>query len=313
MDLRALLPFVLCILVGVAPLRAEEHLTYPHVYQELRGVAQDVELVREVMGRPKVTASPWEVLEAEPRHVYSQVQTILRDVNQLSLQLTGEAQPMPTAPEEVIEIGHLHELVTASRAGLDRIRNKLEIGYRAEPNGLEDGRGPEDIMSEAVQVDRQLELMLDRPISSEDVYDRLKVAASYVAGVLTTDPDKPVYGTLPLFEPHKMPSDVYRRVLECLAIAQAIDREYGIPVLQINLRPELIRDDIHSSDVFHLATTVLVELANLTLTLEGEYVDLPPIERPEHIFPSHAYQMAGLLQEQLSKLEAKLEEERNGG
>ena len=285
---------------------AAEDPTIAHVYQSMEQISQDVELIREVMGRPVVTSSPWIVIDAEMRHVYYQMQTVLRDVNRLARELTGEGAELLPVPLGDIEASHLHELANATRGGLDRIRGELGIAYRTEARALDSRRRPEDVLREAVQVDRQLELMLDRPIVPADVYDRLMLAAAYVAGALTEEPGDPVYGDLPPFEPHKMPADVYRRVLECLAIAQEIDRKHGIPVLQLDLRRELRRRDIEPPDVYHLATTVLTELAHLTLTLDAVDVDLPPIERPKHIFPAHVYQVAGMLQDQMARLEDKL-------
>ena len=58
--------------------------------------------------------------------------------------------------------------------------------------------------------------------------------------------------------------------------------------------------------IYHLATTVLAELAHLTLMLDAVYVDLPPIERPEFIFPAHVYQVVGMLQNRMAHLESKL-------
>ena len=288
---------------------AAEDSGIAHVYQAMGQISQDVELIREVMGRPKVTTAPWIVIEAETRHVYYQMQTVLRDVNRLARELTGEGAQLPPSPLGEFEVSHLRDLSVAMRSGLERIMGELGITYRAEAGELDPDRGPQDVLREAVQVDRQLELMLDRRITSADVYDRLMLAATYVAGALTDDPEAPVYGTLPPFDPHKMPSDVYRRVLECLAIAQEIDRKHGIPVLQLDLRRELRRRDIEPSDVYHLATIVLVELAHLTLMLDAVDVDLPPVERSKHIFPAHGFQIAGMLQDQMARLEAKLEEE----
>ena len=297
--------FALALLpVGTAG--ASEDLTIAHVHRAMAQISQDVELIRETMGRPRVTARPWIVIEAEMRHVYYQMQTVLRDVNRLDRELMGEGAELPTVPLAEIEVGHLQELATATLAGLDRIRARLGITYRTEPGEIDRRRGTPDVLREAVQVDRQLELMLDRPIVPADVYDRLMLAAAYVAGALTENPEEPDYGDLPPFEPHKMPADVYRRVLECLAIAQEIDREHGIPVLQLDLRRELRRQDIEPPDVYHLATIVLTELAHLTMMLDAEYVDLPPIERPELIFPAHVYQIAGMLQNQMARLESKL-------
>ena len=66
---------------------------------------------------------------------------------------------------------------------------------------------------------------------------------------------------------------------------QEVGAERGIQVLQLNLRTELRRRDILPADVYHLATTVLTEIAQLTLLLEAADVDLPPVERPKAYLP----------------------------
>jgi len=42
------------------------------------------------------------------------------------------------------------------------------------------------------------------------------------------------------------------------------------------------------------------------LELDAHDVDLPPIERPAYIFPSHVFRMAGMLEDELNRLEASL-------
>ena len=79
----------------------------------------------------------------------------------------------------------------------------------------------------------------------------------------------------------------------------------GVDVLKLNLRRELRRRDIAPADVYDLATTLLSEVAYLTLVLDAKDVDAPPIERPKHIFPSHVYRIAGMLQDELARLEAR--------
>ena len=122
---------------------------------------------------------------------------------------------------------------------------------------------------------------------------------------MTEDESTPIYGELPPFEPGKVPADVYRRVLECLELATVIGEKRGVSVLKLNLRRELRRRDIVPADVYDLATTLLSELAYLTLVLNARDVEAPPIERPGHVFPSHVYRMAGMLQDELARLEAK--------
>lgn len=297
----------ICIMFATVAAFAEE-IRPPHVYQAVTQTSQDIELIREVMGRPKLDTPPWTVEHAEPRHVYYQVRTMFRKVARLLEQTTGEEISTPPLAESVeIEPRHVLEIVHAAQKGIGKIRGELGISYLAELPPLEDDRQPRDVLREVLQANRQLNLMLNRPILPPDVYGQLELAATYVAGALTTDESEPIYGALPPFDSGKMPSDVYRRVLECLSIAQDIGRQHGIAVLQVNLRRELRRRDIAPSDVYDLATTLLAEVAYLTLRLEAFDVDLPPIERPKHIFPSHVYQMATMLQNELAQLQEKLQ------
>ena len=295
-----------CAVVAAnAAFGADEEVTPAHVYQAVGKVVADIELIREAMGRPKLQTPPWVVDHAEPRHVFYQAQTLLRKANRLAMQLNGVERIVPTAGDETRPADVL-ALIGGVQQQVDAVRGELGLTYSAEVAELQPDRRPRDVLREVVQASRQLNLLLDRRIKPEDVYSQLELAAAYVAGALTDDVAVPVYGTLPPFEGGKQPADVYRRVMECLGIAQAIGTKQGIDVLQLNLRRELRRRDIAPADVYDLATTVLAELAYLTLVLEARDVDLPPVERPKHIFPSHVYRLAGMLQDELARLEAKL-------
>ena len=125
MWVRRQLAFVLAAALCSAAAWAEEaEVAPPHVYQALRQVAQDVELVREVMGRPKMDAPAWIVDHAEPRHVYYQVQTVFRKIDRLARQLTVESGELPPAPVGAIEPRHVLRVVEAA-GGLARLEAQL--------------------------------------------------------------------------------------------------------------------------------------------------------------------------------------------
>ena len=285
---------------------AEDETTSAHVYQAVVRLGADVGLVREVMGRPESTTDPWIVVEAEPRHVFYQALTLLRKANRLAMELTEEQRVgLLPVPEGEIEPALVLDVINRAGVQVDAVRNELEITYRAESPQLESDRQPSDVLREIVQVSRQLNFLIDRQFRPEDVYGRLELAATYVAGALTEDEATPEYGELPPFESGKVPADVYRRVLECLELATVIGERRGVDVLKLNLRRELRRRDIAPADVYDLATTLLSEVAYLTLVLDAKDVDAPPIEQPKHIFPSHVYRIAGMLQDELARLEAR--------
>ena len=104
----------------------------PHVYQAVRQVAQDVELIREVMGKPKLEAPAWVVDHAEPRHVFYQAQTLFRQVGRLAQQMTGEESVLPPFPTGEIEPQHVLRVVQAAQERVERVRDELGISYSAE-------------------------------------------------------------------------------------------------------------------------------------------------------------------------------------
>ena len=286
---------------------AEEEITPAHVYQAVTQVSANIGLIREVMGRPELTTEPWVVIDAQPRHVYYQALTLFRKANRLATELAGaERQVPPSVLGEEIVPADVYAVVALARGHVDTVRRELGMTYGAEQAALEPDRQPRDVFRQIIQASRQLNHLLDRQFKPEDVYGRLELAATYVAGALTEDASDPVYGVLPPFEAGKVPADVYRRVLECLELATVIGEKRDIDVLRLNLRRELRRRDIAPADVYDLATTLLSELAYLTLVLDAKDVPAPEIERPEHIFPAHVYRMAGMLQDELARLEASL-------
>ena len=229
----------------------------------------------------------------------------MRKANRLAEELgAAERVAPPTLLEEEIVPANVLGIVDLARVQIDAVRGELGMTYGAEARDLDPDREPRDVMREIVQASRQLNFLLDRQFKPEDVYGRLELAATYVAGALTEHESEPAYGRLPPFESGKMPADVYRRVLECLELATVVGEKHGISMLKLNLRRELRRRDIVPADVYDLATTLLSELAYLTLVLDARDVEAPPIERPSHIFPSHVYRLAGMLQDELARLEA---------
>ena len=285
---------------------ADEEITPAHVYQAVDQLSANIGLIREVMGRPETTTEPWVVIDAQPRHVFYQAMTLLRKANRLAEEL-GAAERVAPPPllEEEIAPANVLGVVDLARGQIDAVRRELGMTYGAEPDELDLDREPRDVLREIVQASRQLNFLLDRQFKPGDVYGRLELAATYVAGALTEDESEPVYGRLPPFESGKIPADVYRRVLECLELATVIGEQHGVSMLKLNLRRELRRRDIAPADVYDLATTLLSELAYLTLVLDAKDVEGPPIERPSHVFPSHVYRMAGMLQDELARLEAR--------
>ena len=296
----------LLVALGIAAAAEAQEITSTHVYQAVGQIATDVELLRETMGRPLSEMPPWIVDHALSRHVLYQAQALRHNANQLGRQLGLPMQDMPPAPIGEVTPADVLEVVRATHALLDLTRKQLGVDYGTDLPPLATEQLPRDVLRELVQASRQLNLMLDDPIHAKSTYDQLESAASRVAGVLSKDGATPLYSPPPPFEHGRTPIDVYRRVLECVGLAQKIGAKKGIEVLQLNLRMEMRRTDIGPSDSYHLVTTLLAELEHLSTVLDTQPAEPPPIERPQYILPSHVHRMAGVLRNELARLDMKL-------
>ena len=301
--MKVLAPLLVAVWVGMAA--SAQEVTSAHVYQAVGQITADVELLRDTMGRPTSKMPPWIVDHALPRHVLYQAQALFHNANRLGSQLGLAEQDVPPVPAGQVTPADVLEVVRATHALLDMVRKQLDVNYGTDLPPLVAEQLPRDVLRELVQASRQLNLMLDEPIHPKDVYDQLESAAAHVAGALADGDGKPSYAPPPPFEPRRTQVDVYRRLLECVGLAQKIGAKEGIEVLQLNLRMEMRRTDIGPSDSYHLATTLLAELVHLGTVLKTGPAEPPPVERPAYILPAHVYRMAGVLRNELARLDRK--------
>ena len=299
--MKVLAPLLIAVWIGAAA--DARAVTSAHVYQAVGQISADVELLRETMGRPTSKMPPWIVDHALPRHALYQAQALFNNANQLGSQLGLATRDLPPMPDGEVAPADVLVVIRATHGLLDGARKRLGVNYGTDLPPLVAEQLPRDVLREIVQASRQLNLMLDEPVHPKDVYDQLESATAHVAGALTKEDAEPSYAPPPPFEPRRTPVDVYRRVLECVGLAQKIGAKEGIEVLQLNLRMEMRRTDIGPSDSYHLATTLLAELVHLSMVLDTAPAGPPPIERPTYILPAHVYRMAGALRNELARLD----------
>ena len=108
---------------------AEEEVNPAQVYQAVEQLAANVDLVREVMGRPELTTDPWIVVDAQPRHVVYQAMTLHRKANWPSSELVGAARAglLPALGDE-IDLGTVLSVVQGTTAGR-LARRRLRPGH----------------------------------------------------------------------------------------------------------------------------------------------------------------------------------------
>lgn len=277
----------------------------PASYALANQLADELELVRERMGRPFDDSPRLPVSEVTQAELYFQTQTLLRKANQLAQELAGAA---PRAPGPVPS----GEIVAADVYGLlqdalDQVRHAAEAIGITEKAVYEQRLAtiaPTGVFLVVIDINRQLNLMLRAPISDADVFDEISNAVTYAASLLSMHTGTAPVPQAPPFDGYKRPADVYLRLTECIDAIIRIAPKAGVQVLDLSPRRN-IPDNTVPGQVLDIARLVTADLAIMARALDAPLVrsELPT---PKHVFATEVYAHAGILLRQLEELERRL-------
>ena len=167
----------------------------------------------------------------------------------------------------------------------------------------------QDVVEAMFNINRQINPLLERRYLPEDVYERLDLTTTYVAGVLKQH-DLELFPKVE-FVPRKQPGDVYLKLLDCLELNEEIGRRLNIPVLEINRR-RMADSYSELSNNYDLATLLVADVARWTEALEGAEDVFPEEYELNHVFPSNVYQKASQLEAQLKAVLEQIERKGSG-
>lgn len=257
----------------------------------------DVEVVRRYLGKQKSELGAFAVDFAAPRHDFSQAQTLFRRINVLGQETAGRSpQSPPVAPDREIVPEDVLNVVRRAHDQLDIVKQTFGLASPpAKPTRVSRTR-PEDVLVAMVRVQRQVNLMLVRRYLPPDVYEPLDLATIYVAGVLAHR-NKELFPKIE-FVPNKQPIDVFRKLLDCMALSAAIGEHLNLDVLKINVR-RMRSSQTRLSNNFDVATMLLTDIAYWSESLEGADDIYSESGVMPHIVPSHVFQKASQLEAQL--------------
>lgn len=297
---KRLLSALLCLAAAfmVANVRSAE-IDARELFKSVTELRGEIEQIRIVMGEPLPASREYRIHDAVPRHVFYQAQTLFRKSNQFAQQIAGVSrQPPRLAPEGGIESGDVLQVLSDSREQLGFVKRALGITEPVAQAKLEPRKRPSDVLYELIEAGRVINFISGRTVAWTTIYDRVLLAITYVGGALSEESRFP---PLPAFEPGKFPQDVFARLQECMELSRTLAAEHGVAILRIeSIRATEVGPTV--IEVLDMATIVLSDLAELTYEMEAEDVPMPEYAHPSRVFPSHVYQLVGVLQAQMEML-----------
>lgn len=272
------------------------------VFVRVAVVRAELESIRFVMGRSKNNQPEIDVSGAEPREVYFQALTLFRKADRLCFERTREREAEPKAPTRSLTPTDVYGVVDAALKRIRRVKKKLGIDKQATPPARDKTKTPTDVFQSCVQASRQLNLLLDRQFTPSDVFQQVTRSVAFASRLLERFPDAETIPDEPEFEPAKRPADVYGRLVSCFKIIKRVAENSGENVLGFDPDQKLYLQ-AEPSDVYDIASLLISELSYLHSKLPSAK---PPhkVYYPGRKFPSHVFQRAGMLERQLTSLEA---------
>jgi hypothetical protein len=268
-------------------------------------VADELELVRERMGRPFDDSPRLPVSAVSELELYFQTQSLLRKANQLAQELAGAAPRSPgPAPSGDISPDDVYALLDDALAQIRVAAEAIGITERATFEQRVTSIAATGVFLVVIDINRQLDQMLRVPIGDAEVFEEVSSAITYAAALLATYPGTTAVPEPPAFDGYKRPADVYQRLMECMDAVIRVAPKVGVQVLGLGARRN-VPDDTEPGHAYDIARFLVADLAAL-----ADARDVPTVRvslpAPKHIFPTEVHAHAGILLRQLEQLEQRL-------
>lgn len=296
---------VLLILSSASTLVHSQETDNTDAYALANQLADELELVRERMGKPFDDSPRLPVTAITQTELYFQVQTLLRKSNQLAQELAGVAprQPGPV-PSGEIGAAEIYGLLDDALAQIRHVAAAIGISERAEFQNRLTSIAPTGTFLVVIDINRQLNLMLRVPISDADVFAEISTAITYATSLLAHRTGSLDVPEAPPFDGYKRPADVYRRLTDCIDAIIALAPKIGVPVLGLSSRRN-IPEDTQPGQVLDIARLVTADLAAFANAADAPLVR-PELPSPRHSFATEVFAHAGILLRQIEALQQQL-------
>ena len=265
-------------------------------------IRAEVELLRFHMGRPENAQASPAVDDVQPHEAFLQAQNLFRKSNRLARELVGAQRGSPPVapPAEEIVIADVYAPLEAALEEVVALKTALGISAAAQLSRRRPSTDLTSVYRAIVQTNRQLNLMTDSVVTARDVFEQVSLAITYAGGILSAYPDTQAIPNPPPFAAGKSPTDVYRLLTNCMRLNRRIAEAVDFKLLSYDPR-DIRRTEVLPSDVYDLATLLVSYVGHIATSLDAPEI-YPEIDTPVHVFPSHAYQHAEVLQDQLAQI-----------
>jgi hypothetical protein len=299
--LRCLITSALfCAVLGSSVSTFAKPVSSGDLYARVLVARRELEELRRYMGYPKCAPTTIVVDNVSPREIHAMATVVLTSADRVGFEHTRQQSSQRREADDVTSLDATLPVINEAIEHLRIIKQLYGLEPSSDEVPVYDDRTNAEVYAALVAADRQLNRMLDRPVESREVHRQVTIATLYAAKLLEQFNTTTPLPSPPEFEPNKNPTEVYARLLRCLKQVRQIASTMEVEMLTLEPSKEHLAN-VEPGDVLELALV-------LTAQLEHLHSLVPEIDMPEEVyyvdrkFPSHVYQSAGTLEQQLAEL-----------
>lgn len=287
----------------------DEEITSEHTHARARGLLEEIENLRQEMGRARDMRVPMHVVDASPREVFYHALTVHRKADQLCVELGVPSVSPPkekevgrARPADVLRVlNSTGERLVQARAHLRLDGDVVQPQRPGEVLERDPGKVASEVLSNCLVASRQLNVMIARAFSAGDGYERLVRALAVTEHLLS------LHGIAlpgpPALERRKFPRDVFEVLWHACGVLHDILTTSGLTAL--DLRRGYVGEE--PSDVHDLASLIVSELEYTASFVPASAGPLVTIATPAPTLPAHNYRRAKQLRSAFDLLAAAVE------
>lgn len=273
-------------------------------------LSDEIDLIRLELGKPKIQNVSEPVMDASPREVYFQAQTLFIKANRLLYEQTGDRNVIPSIVEvKLIQPFHVWQMVNKAYKQILKVKKRLGINEQLLEKENTIDSSPSDVFERVIVTNRQINTLLTRQFSPADVFQKVNESIHLMAALFSTTLSVKRIPSASAFERRKTPSDVYNYLIETRTILTNILNINGIKFTKFQNYDGGIWTKA-PSDVYDLAALIAADL-HYVHSLKSAAPPPAKTYLAGKKIPSDVFQRVSVLNEQLLTLQKLHEIEPN--
>ncbi|MDF1758955.1 MAG: hypothetical protein P1U40_00290 [Coxiellaceae bacterium] len=277
-----------------------QHIIPADVLARVKLLDAELNNIRIALGKPKVQQQILTVSNVSPREVYFEAQALYEKSNKLAYEVTGSFDHYDVAPPKDITPMDVWKVVDAALVRVLSIKQRLHIRSQVKEKAEPDDITPTQVFNALLQSNHIVNSLLYHRVEPSNVYQEVTLAIKYAEKTLKNMGVNDRLPTEPKLEHGKTPTDVYKRLIECVRLLSKISQQSHMKMLSVKLNKDKIQQ-LTPSSVYDLSKIVVAETRFLSLKQQDS--EMVRSFYPGYKTPSEVYQRVGILMQQLKLIE----------